>query len=183
MYRVNPELKKKLAEARARTEEALAEAEEARKKRVEALQRKKIEKALEEKVREGGVLMVRMGCELWRLRGSMSCEVCARVLMALGDTQFCSLSSSSMSITCTLAPTKQFQQERLARLNPEARRKAEEKLAKQVRLDEGVCATVWAGGCGRADAPAGWARRQGCGGARGFGARGVRGQVGACTSV
>ncbi|PNW87038.1 hypothetical protein CHLRE_02g106300v5 [Chlamydomonas reinhardtii] len=70
MYRVNPELKKKLAEARARTEEALAEAEEARKKRVEALQRKKIEKALEEK-------------------------------------------------------------ERLARLNPEARRKAEEKLAKQ----------------------------------------------------
>ncbi|KAG2436352.1 hypothetical protein HXX76_006659 [Chlamydomonas incerta] len=70
LYRINPDLKKKLADARARTEEALAEAEEARRRRLEALQKKKIEKAIEEK-------------------------------------------------------------ERLSRLDPEARRKAEEKLAKQ----------------------------------------------------
>ncbi|KXZ41395.1 hypothetical protein GPECTOR_496g451 [Gonium pectorale] len=50
-YKLSPEHKKRAQEARAKAEAASTDAEELRKRRLEALQQRKIEKALEEKMR------------------------------------------------------------------------------------------------------------------------------------
>lgn len=51
IIRLTPELKKRALELRSRTEAASTDAEESRRRRIDALQKRKLEKVQEEKVR------------------------------------------------------------------------------------------------------------------------------------